>query len=84
MKGKIMATSAELMPTLSQIGELLLSWYAYDLEVLSKGSTYYTGYFILYMPFYLLKWIWIFMPAFILVGGLRHAFGFRSRKNKAG
>lgn len=59
----------------TDILKALISLYNYDLEMLHHW------YVIFWVPLYVLKWVYIFLPVFILVGGI---YGIRSgnRQNK--
>ena len=75
-----MDTSAQLIATFSQAFDHMVNIYLHDMDVLHAGSTYYTFWFIIYLPFFIFKWVISFLPL-ILVGGAINALRFRSRKN---
>lgn len=70
-----MDTSAQLIPTVQQLADHLLQLYMQDLDCM------YHWWVIFYFPLYVLKWLYIFFPVFLLVGGI---YGIRSgsRQNK--
>lgn len=72
-----MDTSAQLIPTVTQLLDHLMQLYMQDLDTL------YHWWVIFYFPLYVLKWVYIFFPVFILVGGI---YGIRrgSRQDKTG
>lgn len=74
---------SEIIATLSQLVNFMSHIFLQDMAELHKGSTYYTGWFIIYIPFFVMKWVLTFLPIFILFGGL-NGLRFGNRKNKAG
>ena len=61
----------------------LLQLYLKDIDTFSQWSTYYTGLIFVYFPFYILKWVVLFLPIFILAGGI-YGFRYRSSQNSKG
>lgn len=55
--------------------DTIQSLYAYDLYALTKWWV------VFYFPIYVLKWLYIFFPVFILIGGI-NGIRYSSSKNK--
>jgi hypothetical protein len=60
---------------LQKVVDVLAGSVLHDVTTYSQASTYYTGWFLIYTPYFLLKWVFTFLPIFLLIGGV---YGSRS------